>query len=161
MSVVGYLRDVKTFEDVYELVDGKNSVGRGDGNEIKISSRSVSNNHAVIEVDVSQRQFYMVVKDLGSRNATWVNEVGVTDLILTHIHILAIYNETKTGTSPRYVQRTAMGRCDPLWVRYFRLPTDQVRRRPGPASAISIAGAASNSSPRGNGLDFNPPPTPR
>jgi hypothetical protein len=75
MSVIGFLRDVKTLEDVFELIDGRNSVGRGDGNEIKISSRSVSNNHAVIEIDVSQRQFYMAVKDLGSRNATWVNEV--------------------------------------------------------------------------------------
>lgn len=81
MSVIGYLRDIKTLEDVFELVDGKNSVGRGDGNEIKISSRSVSNNHAVIEIDISQRQFYMAVKDLGSRNATWVNEVSLRTII--------------------------------------------------------------------------------
>jgi pSer/pThr/pTyr-binding forkhead associated (FHA) protein len=76
MTVIGYLRDVNTQEDVFELVDGENSVGRDDGNEIKISSRSVSKKHATIEIDVSQRQFYMAVKDHGSRNATWVNEVA-------------------------------------------------------------------------------------
>ena len=80
MNVIGYLRDVKTLEDVFELVEGENSVGRDDGNEIKISSRSVSKKHATIEIDASQRQFYMAVKDHGSRNATWVNEVSVSFL---------------------------------------------------------------------------------
>ncbi len=102
MNVIGYLRDVKTQEDVFELVEGENSVGRDDGNEIKISSRSVSKKHAVIEIDVSQRQLYMAVKDHGSRNATWVNEVLHCVVFLPSSSLNDYFALTKTrvlGTS--------------------------------------------------------------
>jgi hypothetical protein len=75
MSVVGYLRDVSEPENYFEVFAGRVTVGRAESNDIKISSRSVSSHHAEIEIEPSARPPKMVVTDLGSRNATFVNEV--------------------------------------------------------------------------------------
>mmetsp|Transcript_52168 Transcript_52168/g.127391 ORF Transcript_52168/g.127391 Transcript_52168/m.127391 type:complete len:103 (-) Transcript_52168:11-319(-) len=77
MSVVGYLKDVNDSENIYEVTDGRLTIGRGEGNDVKIASRSVSNRHAELEMDLSQRQPKILIHDLGSRNATFVNEVRV------------------------------------------------------------------------------------
>jgi pSer/pThr/pTyr-binding forkhead associated (FHA) protein len=75
MSVVGYLRDVSEPENYFEVYAGRVTVGRADSNDIKIASRSVSSNHAEIEIEPSARPPKMLVTDLGSRNATFVNDV--------------------------------------------------------------------------------------
>lgn len=75
MSVVGYLRDVAEPENYFEIFAGRVSVGRADSNDIKLTSRSVSSHHAELEIEPSARPPKMVVTDLGSRNATFVNEV--------------------------------------------------------------------------------------
>jgi hypothetical protein len=75
MSVVGYLRDVAEPENYFEIFAGRVSVGRADSNDIKLASRSVSSHHAELEIEPSARPSKMVVTDLGSRNATFVNEV--------------------------------------------------------------------------------------
>jgi len=75
MSVVGYLRDVSEPENYFEIYAGRVAVGRAESNDIKLASRSVSSHHAEIEIEPSSRPPKMVVTDLGSRNATFVNEV--------------------------------------------------------------------------------------
>jgi len=75
MSVVGYLRDVADPGNYFEIFAGRVTVGRAESNDIKIASRSVSSHHAELEIEPSARPPKMVVTDMGSRNATFVNEV--------------------------------------------------------------------------------------
>jgi len=80
MSVVGYLVDVSDPTNYHEVFAGRVSVGRAESNDIKIASRSVSSHHAEIELDPAARKpkdGIGQVADLGSRNATFVNEVRV------------------------------------------------------------------------------------
>jgi len=64
MSVEGYLRDVSEPENYFEVYAGRVTVGRADSNDIKIASRSVSSNHAEIEIEPSVRPSKMLVTDL-------------------------------------------------------------------------------------------------
>ena len=80
MSVVGYLVDVSDPTNYHEVFAGRVSVGRAESNDIKIASRSVSSHHAELELDPATRKpkdGIGQVTDLGSRNATFVNEVRV------------------------------------------------------------------------------------
>src|SRR5262245_38663211 len=54
------------------------SIGRDDSNDICIDSRSVSRRHCVIERKESQ----LVIRDLDSRNGTFVNDVPVKERAL-------------------------------------------------------------------------------
>ena len=74
-GIAGYLRDVAEPDNYHEVFVGRTTIGRAEGNDIKITSRSVSSHHAEIEIDEKGRPPKMVVTDLGSRNATFVNEV--------------------------------------------------------------------------------------
>jgi len=80
MSVVGYLKDVSEPENYHELYEGKTTVGRAEGNDIKILSRSVSGQHAALEIDLSTRPPRMVLQDLGSRNATFLNDIRLVSV---------------------------------------------------------------------------------
>uniref|UniRef100_A0A7S4KWU3 FHA domain-containing protein n=1 Tax=Guillardia theta TaxID=55529 RepID=A0A7S4KWU3_GUITH len=80
MSVVGYLKDVSEPENYHELYEGRTTVGRADGNDIKILSRSVSGQHAALEIDLSTRPPRMVLQDLGSRNATFLNDIRLVSV---------------------------------------------------------------------------------
>lgn len=53
----------------WPLAVGRHRVGRGSDNEIQLVDRSVSREHAVVLVENGR----IDVKDLGSRNGTWVN----------------------------------------------------------------------------------------
>ena len=53
----------------WELGVGRHRVGRGSDNEIQLVDRSVSREHAVVLVETGRIE----IKDLGSRNGTWVN----------------------------------------------------------------------------------------
>ena len=58
----------------WTLTEGKHRVGRGAGSEILLADRSVSREHAEVLVESDKVE----VRDLGSRNGTWVNGQAVT-----------------------------------------------------------------------------------
>jgi class 3 adenylate cyclase/pSer/pThr/pTyr-binding forkhead associated (FHA) protein len=60
-------------EKIYQLQSGVNSIGRAYDNLILIDHPSVSRYHAWVEVNTNK----FIVKDLGSRNSTFVNDVKV------------------------------------------------------------------------------------
>ena len=45
-GVAGYLRDVAEPDNYHEVFVGRTTIGRAEGNDIKITSRSVSSHHA-------------------------------------------------------------------------------------------------------------------
>lgn len=53
----------------WSLGDGPHRIGRGSESEVRLADRSVSREHAVIVIDGGRAE----VRDLGSRNGTWVN----------------------------------------------------------------------------------------
>jgi hypothetical protein len=57
----------------FPLSEGRHRVGRGERADIGLEDRSVSREHAEILVDGES----VWVRDLGSRNGTWINEVRV------------------------------------------------------------------------------------
>jgi signal transduction histidine kinase/pSer/pThr/pTyr-binding forkhead associated (FHA) protein len=65
-------------EQTIELKDGNNSIGRGRENSICVPDKSLSRNHAVLEVSEDK----ILLKDLGSRNGTFVNETRIEECVL-------------------------------------------------------------------------------
>lgn len=63
---------------IYALKFGINKVGRLLNNDIVISDLNVSRNHAIIEVDNERT----ILKDLNSKNHTFVNGIAVTNCLL-------------------------------------------------------------------------------
>lgn len=47
MSIVGYLKDVNDAENLYEIMAGTLTIGRGEGNDVKIASRYCVGLHCV------------------------------------------------------------------------------------------------------------------
>ena len=60
---------------VYKLVLEKTTVGRGDQNTLVIHDRSLSSNHCEILLNGPE----VIVRDLGSRNGTFVNGVKLSN----------------------------------------------------------------------------------
>jgi pSer/pThr/pTyr-binding forkhead associated (FHA) protein len=67
--------DEKHAGRVYKLVLEKTTVGRGDHNTLVIHDNSLSSNHCEILVNGSE----VIVRDLGSRNGTFVNGAKLTN----------------------------------------------------------------------------------
>lgn len=85
----------------FELKPGDNYLGRGFANDFKIEDPSVSTSHAQIIVNGD----YVLVKDLGSTNGTFVNRTPVTDTALQPGQWLRLGGvemlfEAGTGASP-------------------------------------------------------------
>ena len=73
--------------EVYQLVDGDNSIGRGDNNTIRIFDKKSSRNHCKIVREADTLTFV----DLNSTNGSKINNIFVTGsrplTIGDHIHI--------------------------------------------------------------------------
>ncbi len=85
-----------------------NPVGRHSSNKIQIHDPMISNSHCLISVS---KEKGTVLKDLGSRNGTWVNQQQVYDqvvlndgdeILLGNTHL--IYNADKLTTAKHMVQ---------------------------------------------------------
>jgi hypothetical protein len=74
--------------DVIVLSEQETAVGRGSGNGLVISAADVSREHAKLRRDGNTLE----VRDLGSRNGTWVNGVRVT------VHLARSGDEIAFGT---------------------------------------------------------------
>src|SRR5512143_414573 len=71
-----------TYRTEYSIKPGKTTLGRMSGHGIIISDESASRNHAVLELDASDR---LVIWDAGSTNGTFVNGREITGAqVLTH-----------------------------------------------------------------------------
>src|SRR5882757_6153144 len=70
----------------FELKPGKNYVGRGFANDLKLEDASVSGSHALIEVTGN----VVTIKDLGSTNGTRINQLPATQSPLQSGHVLQI-----------------------------------------------------------------------
>jgi hypothetical protein len=88
-------RDQNTREKVYKLNFGINKIGRLLDNDIVFSDSSVSRNHATIEVQPNQT----IIKDLNSKNHTFVNEVEVSQFLLKEGDLISFGNVTLTYDS--------------------------------------------------------------
>jgi pSer/pThr/pTyr-binding forkhead associated (FHA) protein len=62
----------------FPLERGTIYAGRGNANDIKIEDPTVSNSHAQIIVEEGR----VIIKDLGSKNGTYINGLPVTEGIL-------------------------------------------------------------------------------
>ncbi len=71
-------------EKIYQLQEGQNTIGRAYDNLILIDHPSISRYHAWIEVNPSG----VIIKDLGSRNFTFVNEVKIEQTSLKDSDII-------------------------------------------------------------------------
>ena len=69
-----------------ELKPEESSIGRGAQNDIVIDSIQASRVHAVIEVD----RAFVTIRDLGSRNGTFVNDVRVESQVLAEGDIIRL-----------------------------------------------------------------------
>jgi len=76
-DVVGYLRDVNDGDNLYEVPEGRISIGRAEGSHIRLEDKSVSGVQAEIDINLASRPPKITLHDLGSRNGTFVNEVRV------------------------------------------------------------------------------------
>jgi pSer/pThr/pTyr-binding forkhead associated (FHA) protein len=65
----------------YTLKAGKTTLGRHPGNDIVISDESASRLHAEIELDMASNA--VLVRDLGSTNGTFLNDMQITESPLT------------------------------------------------------------------------------
>lgn len=65
-------------EQTIELSPGSNSIGRGRENSILVADKSLSRNHSILEVSEDK----IVLRDLGSRNGTFVNEQRIEERVL-------------------------------------------------------------------------------
>ena len=63
-------------EAVHELPSGRTSIGRGRGNDIRISDKSLSREHALLEVD---RDGVVWLRDVGSKNGTYLAGEAIGD----------------------------------------------------------------------------------
>ncbi|SCZ09258.1 FHA domain-containing protein [Alkaliphilus peptidifermentans] len=65
--------NVHEFYDLYE----SNTIGRGKGNDIQISDKYISTNHAQISMD--EGAYFL--EDLGSVNGTYLNSTKIEDVV--------------------------------------------------------------------------------
>src|ERR1700677_859683 len=70
----------------FELKPGKNYIGRGFANDLKLEDASVSSSHAVIEVN----GHVVTITDLGSTNGTRINQLPATGSPLQSGQILKL-----------------------------------------------------------------------
>jgi hypothetical protein len=94
-------RDNNTKEKVYQLKPGINKVGRLIDNDIVLSDSSVSRHHATITVKPDET----IIKDLNSKNHTFVNEVEVSQFPLKEGDLVSFGYVSFTYTStykPKY-----------------------------------------------------------
>ncbi|MDH5710650.1 MAG: FHA domain-containing protein [Gammaproteobacteria bacterium] len=66
---------------------GEFSIGRNPGNSLQLDDSVVSGNHALITLtpdDCLPNMFEVIIKDLGSTNGTYVNNVSITEQKLRH-----------------------------------------------------------------------------
>ena len=98
----------------FPLDKQKHTIGRQSGNDIMIDDSSVSSRHAVIEAredDYLDGHFQFFIKDLGSTNGTYVNELELKgerrlnnyDLVKFASHVFKFIDEEAaqdgTGTT--------------------------------------------------------------
>ncbi|BAU64917.1 adenylate cyclase, family 3 [Stanieria sp. NIES-3757] len=81
-------RNQNNREKVYKLKFGINKIGRLLDNDIVISDSSVSRNHATIEVKPDET----IIKDLNSKNRTFVNEVEISQFLLKEGDLVSFGN---------------------------------------------------------------------
>ena len=74
---------------VYEITEEALNIGRDDGEAVQIFDQGVSRHHA--EIFRIGEMFF--IRDLGSRNGTFVNEEKVTE------ELLRVGDEVKIGTT--------------------------------------------------------------
>ena len=79
MSVRLTIRTGKEPGKSAELVDGELTIGRDEASDLTISDDKVSRKHAVVELD---REGRAVLRDLDSRNGTFVNGEQVRSAVL-------------------------------------------------------------------------------
>lgn len=82
-------------EKVYQLKSGLNTVGRLLNNDIVLSDSSISRNHADIEVKPNET----IVKDLNSKNHTFVNGIQIRESRLQEGDVISFGNVTFTYVS--------------------------------------------------------------
>jgi pSer/pThr/pTyr-binding forkhead associated (FHA) protein len=63
-----------------DLKPHESSIGRGTQNDIVIDSEQASRLHAVIDVEPA----FVTIRDLGSRNGTFVDDVRIESQVLAH-----------------------------------------------------------------------------
>ena len=71
-------------EQIFELKQGANTVGRTRDNDVSLANKSLSRAHARIDVTASG----VVLVDLGSKNGTWVDGVRVATHTLGRAHTI-------------------------------------------------------------------------
>lgn len=69
------------------LNSGDFSIGRNEGNSLQLDDGVVSGNHALIKVEPDEflpEMIGLTIKDLGSTNGTYVNNVSIKEQKLMH-----------------------------------------------------------------------------
>jgi hypothetical protein len=62
----------------YQLKEGQNSLGRGDGNDIQLIFPGISKKHCVL----LYKENSLLVRDMGSTNGTYINNHRITEAVL-------------------------------------------------------------------------------
>ena len=96
-----------TYRTEHSIKPGKTTLGRMAGNDIVIADEAASRNHAVLEVDSSDR---LAIWDAGSTNGTFVNGREISDAqVLNHsdqvrigLHVLTVVSKDASRPLPRW-----------------------------------------------------------
>lgn len=96
-----------------ELIEGEFTIGRNEGNHLRIDDGSVSGEHAILVVipnEYMPEMLEVIVEDLGSTNGVYVNSQKIDkqklkhdDLIRIGRHEFKLFDEKSfTGTQTEY-----------------------------------------------------------
>ena len=97
-----------------DMVEGEFTIGRNHGNSMQLDDGDVSGEHAVLKITSNSylpEQLDIVIRDLGSTNGTYVNNISVKEKEIKHGDAIRICSyeyklfddQSNVGTQTEYV----------------------------------------------------------